>query len=588
MTTSGADLRDLQRAIRALQLPLEPASETRAASVAQDVLLAHRIARDEHANAVASDLRSWELTGKPTSLLKKLVGELLLQCGGMPGEALASGFFKVHRRITDGGDLDFASARRLLSNARLVAHLMEHERMSCAQVARVLSAHRRGAPYNWEQVATLARCLNVPMPTLSPEQVQSVIETDRAEQVARFADSTAEVELQLIADAAKTLGLPEDAQATFMHLIDPRFDPAVTILLHFALTVCEFYDHPPSVLYEFRPRGSAFKALQQQNLQYVAQGSAALNIAKGAFALDAGWAWVRKGTRRSNSLTLVRLLEGMEEMHYAARRELAAWLRQLIVRLYERQRVESVSLPYVSTEAAALALLRCLIGKPTRSYGTIEQRIVDTLSAILHPNDEWSSRGRKDSVFASNLSRKKMGDCEYTCRMQPTIVAYEAHAGALHHSYVIDHYQSLLRVIEVRREDLESQNSADDWGIEVVFVTHESDGSDLHQITDTVDYAIKLNTLSYNSLLDDALARLDTRMDGAQYLVSVVNDGLIGPLNEAWIPQAIRDRVFELWGIGLDDVEDHDLAADVLERIRMGREQVHSAEAVRKDLGLED
>ena len=39
---------------------------------------------------------------------------------------------------------------------------------------------------------------------------------------------------------------------------------------------------------------------------------------------------------------------------------------------------------------------------------------------------------------------------------------------------------------------------------------------------------------------------------------------------------------------GLDDIEDYYLAADVLERVRMGREQVHSSEDVRRELGLED
>jgi len=39
---------------------------------------------------------------------------------------------------------------------------------------------------------------------------------------------------------------------------------------------------------------------------------------------------------------------------------------------------------------------------------------------------------------------------------------------------------------------------------------------------------------------------------------------------------------------GIDEMEDYYLAADVLERVRKGQEQVHSAAAVRKDLGLDD
>ena len=39
---------------------------------------------------------------------------------------------------------------------------------------------------------------------------------------------------------------------------------------------------------------------------------------------------------------------------------------------------------------------------------------------------------------------------------------------------------------------------------------------------------------------------------------------------------------------GLADLEDYYLAADVLERVRKGQEAVHSAAAVRGDLGLDD
>ena len=55
--------------------------------------------------------------------------------------------------------------------------------------------------------------------------------------------------------------------------------------------------------------------------------------------------------------------------------------------------------------------------------------------------------------------------------------------------------------------------------------------------------------------------------------------------------QTGRTKAFYLCEIidrGLEDIEDYYLAADVLERIRKGREQVHAAEDVRKELGLDD
>lgn len=52
-----------------------------------------------------------------------------------------------------------------------------------------------------------------------------------------------------------------------------------------------------------------------------------------------------------------------------------------------------------------------------------------------------------------------------------------------------------------------------------------------------------------------------------------------------------RTKAFYLREIierGLDDMEDYYLAAEVLERVRQGREKVHSAADVRRDLGLDD
>lgn len=51
-----------------------------------------------------------------------------------------------------------------------------------------------------------------------------------------------------------------------------------------------------------------------------------------------------------------------------------------------------------------------------------------------------------------------------------------------------------------------------------------------------------------------------------------------------------RTKAFYLREIierGLEDMEDYYLATNVLERVRKGQEQVHSAAEVRKDLGLD-
>ena len=39
---------------------------------------------------------------------------------------------------------------------------------------------------------------------------------------------------------------------------------------------------------------------------------------------------------------------------------------------------------------------------------------------------------------------------------------------------------------------------------------------------------------------------------------------------------------------GIDDIEDYYLAADVLERVRGGQEQIYTSAEVRRELGLDD
>jgi RHH-type rel operon transcriptional repressor/antitoxin RelB len=55
--------------------------------------------------------------------------------------------------------------------------------------------------------------------------------------------------------------------------------------------------------------------------------------------------------------------------------------------------------------------------------------------------------------------------------------------------------------------------------------------------------------------------------------------------------QTGRTKAFYLREIienGIEEMEDHYLAADVLERVRQGKEQVHSAADVRRDPGLDN
>lgn len=545
MAASKPDLRDVERSLRSLQLPVDPSLERKAPELANTQLNEQGVPTSEQPHAVASDVREWATRGRPPRRLKLLVEAILQECAGVDGDAIAAGYFDAHKDLTERCELDFNAAKTLLGASRLVIHLITNERMSCAQAARVLSAPMRGFAYNWEQVRSLATRLGVAEPTLSADDTRKVYVRDRDEEVTRFADSTPAVELELLLDASYALGFSTDPRAVFSRLLQPSFDAALMTLLHFVLTVCELYDHPPSVVYEFKPRGEALKSLQARNPFYAARGSAALNVAKAAVALDERWAWGRRGSRRGDALALVAIFQGLEQMHYPARRELASLLRQWIVRMHARHSGNEKWLDGVSTGGDAIQLIEALAAQPTRTSGTIEQRIVDALTFVLHPDEEWVSRGRKDSVFASNTSRRKMGDCEYVRRSHTSISAYEAHAGTVTDAYIAEHAASLENVINARSEDLEARAPVEAWNILITFVAHQSRASRKFEEKNIGDFVVGFEVVDYAEMLERVQSRLDSLDDGLSQFVGAVNDNLVGPLNEIWTPQSIRDCVFK-------------------------------------------
>ncbi len=94
----------------------------------------------------------------------------------------------------------------------------------------------------------------------------------------------------------------------------------------------------------------------------------------------------------------------------------------------------------------------------TSTSGIVEQRYVDAVTTTLHPEGQpWKSRGVGDSVNATNLSCRKLGDCDFQDTAGRTVAAYEAHGGMLTKAYVDKHLATLQRVApktyEMREEN---------------------------------------------------------------------------------------------------------------------------------------
>lgn len=526
---------------------MEYRAERWAAFVTARALSSRGVPVSEHEAVLEADAKNWEETGECPERLAFVIKCVLSACAGSLGYTLSQQYFDAHTKLTEQGELSARSARQLLGSARLAAHLLADQRMSCAQAARVLSAPFNESTYTWQQVQVLCRALDIPVPAVSAGAVEQLYRDDASQQVSRFADSTDDVERELLAKRTSELGFHGDHEAVLNRFMRTGFDPALRIIAHHMLTVCEFYDHPPSIAYEFSPRGTASRYLQNRHPTYRGKGSAILNLAKSAPSLDDNWAWGRKQNRRSDALALSALFFGLEQMAYSARRELAAWLRQWIVRTYARATAKPRLLEAVESGSAAIDLINRLIARETHTSGTVEQRVVDTLTAVLHPDERWHSRGRGDSVNAANLPRKKMGDCEYlrtNAQLRTNrgvLVAYEAHAGTLNDAYIEGHHRSLMQIIEQRDEDLAALAKPDDWNMRVTFVAHERPGTLGVAPLEQDGYRVHTDAITYSELLGEARVQ---DPDGAK-LLSMVNEHLIEPLNLPNVMQPTRDRVDE-------------------------------------------
>jgi RHH-type rel operon transcriptional repressor/antitoxin RelB len=84
---------------------------------------------------------------------------------------------------------------------------------------------------------------------------------------------------------------------------------------------------------------------------------------------------------------------------------------------------------------------------------------------------------------------------------------------------------------------------------------------------------------------------LNTRIQEIAMATSVRLDPALEKRLDRLAAQTGRTKAYYLREIvarGLDDLEDYYLAATTMERVRKGEEEIHSAEAVRRDLGLGD
>lgn len=264
-------------------------------------------------------------------------------------------------------------------------------------------------------------------------------------------------------------------------------------------------------------------------------GNPFLNNAKSVEKVDQSWVRSKKPNERSGAAALLDVLSGMEEMGFAARRELARWIRLWLHRIFRFAAPQEVAFPDSLTPAQAGSLFNLLKNGNTLTYGILEQRIVDCAASLSHTIGEgWRPRGLGDSVNATNLSQRKLGDCDFQNSELRQIFAYESHGGELTDTYVREHFRTLDKAIQLRKDELLGVADLSEWEVTVIFVAHHVAANLPHEIL-IQGLKVKPTAITFAELVE-SISRLPSVQEA-------INTYVARPLGARRTPTSIRARV---------------------------------------------
>lgn len=529
----------LATALRSLLLPIGEHNFASAVERAGEALTSNGVEVDDHAEAVGVLYQVWSASGTAPGALVDVVRDALSAERLLP-DRFAREYFRTHDQLVRTV-MTFDSARGLLSNALLVAQLLERK-FSCAQIANTLNGSQPGAEYSWQQVQKVARILGS-VPSLNQVSAEEVTALDRELEATRFADASPLEVVEIISERAAELGCRDDLRPDLLQFWS-SFVPQYSIILHANALAVEFYDHPPQqAAYEFQPRGGVIAWLQTIHPSYAAVESAYLNNSKAAYAFDSSWAWGRNPPFWSSAHALSNILASLGGMPYSGRRELSGWLRQWLLRI-ERSRLGSrVEVP-LANPIEAERFIRCVSSANTSTSGVLDQRILDFIIPPRFENrDGWIARGVGDHVNATNTSRSKMGDLEFENTSRRRIEAYEAHGGRLSDVYVDAHRATLRNVLDRRKAALLAIDAANEWDIRITFVAHDIQTSRLDD--EIIDgFRIRWEACTYAGLADEGVSRLRMPSGIADFNTSIVNK-----VSPAYVPDRVKRQYLALSGL---------------------------------------
>jgi len=439
-------------------------------------------------------IRDWTSGNKCSPELKEVIKSALAKTNHTKSDVWAANFLSMFDKIDVRLVLPFNRKLVLFSYIPLIVSLLDEYKMSCAKIAYVLTHFDNRLEYiTWREIQVIAGVFGI-KPQLDLDSVKYISEIDKVYQNHLFADANIDEASLIVAEKANELGYKGNLLGSLVTLSGNIFYPYIQII-HYQALISEFYDHRVSVIYEFSPRGD-IPSWVFNSYENVATGNPFLNNAKAVENLDYNWA----NSRKSNipqAFALVEVLSNIDLMNYNSSNELCAWLRRWIYRLLELKEEPQTTLTPFDSKVEVLDFLNRIESTETNTYGVIEQRVVDFVTVDKYSNSNRRSRGIGDSVHANNLSKSKLGDCDFQDIENLSILAYEAHAGILTKNYLDSHMKTLPRLIERRTTEMENIGDLKDWTIEIWFVAHKLEShKPIEIVIDNIN--VLINQISYH------------------------------------------------------------------------------------------
>tara|TARA_R110002049_G_scaffold83933_7_gene213608 strand:+ start:1867 stop:3495 length:1629 start_codon:yes stop_codon:yes gene_type:complete len=534
-----ASTRASREALRTLLLPIEEQLEGEALEAAFLEAERQSVRREDFALVIKRELENWRLELSPSQLLIK-ISKATMEAGGDDfSRLLATEYFSIHKSLQGKQYLlSFIQASSLLCHVRLAATLFTKSNATASQISLLLNARDSRTNASRQSVSFMLRKLKLKA-ELTLENVMHLYDADEALSQQLLADADLKECSQMVGTVAQGLGCVSqfseylDALASTAEL--RLFTPYIQVL-HFQCTVSEYFDATITDLYEFSPRGEVATALFEKYKHGMTdKGNPFLNNMKGVEQITLSWARSRDSKWYSGAIALYSIIDTLQSMGFSARRELSTWLRVWIHRVILLASQDLTELPYKLNARQAENLLTFVKTGNTETSGVLEQRVVDAISCFSHHDTVlWKRRGLTDSVNATNVSRKKLGDCDFQNSGDRIVMAYEAHGGKLTKIYLYEHIRTLKRILPDRIIEWEAFSKVEDWKVAVVFVAHEV-ADDVEKIDLEIDGVnVSFSATTYEAILDScSLSDLTPLLD--EYVMEV--------LSKSRVPDAIRLKV---------------------------------------------